>query len=157
MQFNCRPGTCSHPETYKEATNGSVISRCIWKERLLASVGGNPNINHGEVSVWQHTAAFSTAISKPPGHTCADTKLSTAACGPCWGSCGLAAWPRVCWSCLRRVSFYWETVLCGDNSKRHGAAFGIFSVKYAARLDLPLVNQTHCLLGENKTTLSTHC
>lgn len=50
-----------------------------------------------------------------------------------------------------------KTVLCADNSKRHGATFGIFSVKYAARLDLPLVNQTHCLLRENKTTLSTHC
>lgn len=44
-----------------------------------------------------------------PGHTCADTKLSTAACRPCWGSCGLAALPGVCRSCLRRVSFYGET------------------------------------------------
>lgn len=29
-----------------------------------------PNINHGEVSVWQHTAAFTTTVSNPWSHLC---------------------------------------------------------------------------------------
>lgn len=118
-----------------------------------------PNINHGEVSVWQHTAAFTTTVPNPWSHLC-------------WHEaehCRMQALlrelrPGCVTRCVSELSeegqLLWgnRTVLCADNSKKHGATLGIFSVRYAAqRLNLPPVNQTHCLLRENKATLSMHC
>lgn len=91
-----------------------------------------------------------------PGHTCAEY------C--CMQALLRELRPRCVTRCVSELSeegqLLWgnRTVLCADNSKKHGATLGIFSVRYAAqRLNLPPVNQTHCLLRENKATLSMHC